>query len=89
MSVSSRSFDLVLSSHLLFSYGALIDEDFHRCALPELVRVARWQVRLFPVVPHTSGERYGALDRLREWLEGRDRAFGLDPVRWRRLEAGT
>ncbi|MFD8009536.1 methyltransferase domain-containing protein [Streptomyces sp. NPDC058955] len=60
-----RSFDLVLSSHLLFSYGAQLGEDFHRSALIELVRVARREVRLFPVVLHTSDRRYEPLDRLR------------------------
>ncbi|MFB7663664.1 methyltransferase domain-containing protein [Kitasatospora sp. NPDC056138] len=65
---ADRSFDLVLSSHLLFSYGAQLDEDFHLSALLELARVAARQVRLFPLLLHTSDERYGALDRIREEL---------------------
>ncbi|GAA2155934.1 hypothetical protein GCM10009760_56360 [Kitasatospora kazusensis] len=67
---ADRSFDLVLSSHLLFSYGAQLDESFHLAALLDLARVARHQVRLFPVLLHTSDQRYGALDRLREKLAG-------------------
>ncbi|MFJ3697525.1 class I SAM-dependent methyltransferase [Streptomyces sp. NPDC090052] len=66
-----RSFDLVLSSHLLFSYGAQLSEEFHLSALLELVRVARREVRLFPVVLHTSDRRYAALDRLRGALDDR------------------
>ncbi len=64
-----RSFDLVLSSHLLFSYGAQLGEDFHLSALTELVRVARREVRLFPVLLHTSDRRYEPLDRVRGRLE--------------------
>ncbi|MVO89268.1 MULTISPECIES: class I SAM-dependent methyltransferase [Streptomyces] len=75
-----RSFDLVLSSHLLFSYGAQFGEDFHLSALIELVRVARRAVRLFPVVLHTSDQRYPALDRLRAELAGLGVPSRLDRV---------
>ena len=67
---ADRAFDLVLSSHLLFSYGEQMDEDFHRDALLELVRVSRGQVRLYPLFLHTSHKRYPALDRMREMLAG-------------------
>jgi hypothetical protein len=75
-----RSFDLVLSSHLLFSYGARLSEEFHLSALLELVRVARREVRLFPVVLHTSDHRYEALDRLRGALDGWGVPSRLDRV---------
>ncbi|MCX4552686.1 class I SAM-dependent methyltransferase [Streptomyces sp. NBC_01387] len=75
-----RSFDLVLSSHLLFSYGAQLSEEFHLSALLELVRVARREVRLFPVVLHTSDLRYAALDRLRDTLDGLGVPSRLDRV---------
>lgn len=65
-----QSFDLVLSSHLLFTYGERLDEAFHLAALLELVRMTRWQVRLFPLLLHTTGERYAGLDRLRAQLAG-------------------
>lgn len=54
-----RSFDLVLSGHLLFTYApadtgglsahADFDLAFHAASLRELVRVARHEVRVFPV----------------------------------------
>jgi hypothetical protein len=60
-----RSFDLVLSGHLLFSYASVehgglvearasLDLDFHLTAVDELARVARHEVRLFPAVTMTS-----------------------------------
>lgn len=64
-----RSFDLVLSSHLLFSYGARLGEEFHLSALVELVRVARREVRLYPLVFHTSNRRHPGLGRLRAALD--------------------
>jgi Methyltransferase domain len=63
------SFDLVLSSHLLFSYGNRLGEDFHRAALPELARVARREVRIFPLTVYDTGLRYEGLERLRAELE--------------------
>jgi hypothetical protein len=45
-----QRFDLVLSSHLLFSYADRLDHDFHVASLRELARVGR-EVRVFPLVP--------------------------------------
>jgi hypothetical protein len=45
-----RHFDLVLSSHFLFTYADRLDLDFHRTALLELHRVARREVRVFPLL---------------------------------------
>ncbi|MFE6307636.1 methyltransferase domain-containing protein [Nocardiopsis sp. NPDC057823] len=75
-----RSFDLVLSSHLLFSYGEQMDEDFHRDALLELVRLSRWQVRLYPLFLHTRFRRYPALEEMREALAGYGIASRVEPV---------
>jgi hypothetical protein len=47
---ADRRFDLVLSSHLLFSYGDRLDREFHVASLRELARVGR-EVRVFPLVP--------------------------------------
>jgi len=54
-----RSFDLVLSGHLLFTYApaetggfsshADFDGPFHEASLRELLRIAREEVRVFPV----------------------------------------
>ncbi|KAF0847037.1 methyltransferase domain-containing protein [Nocardia caishijiensis] len=57
-------FDLVLSSHLLFSYADDLSYEFHRAAIIELMRVTSGQVRLFPLVPIGSEERYERLDDL-------------------------
>jgi SAM-dependent methyltransferase len=43
------AFDLVLSSHLLFTYADRLDAGFHLAALLELARVGR-EVRVYPLV---------------------------------------
>lgn len=48
-------FDLVLCSHLLFSYADRLDREFHVAALRELARVGR-EVRVFPLVPMGMAE---------------------------------
>ncbi|MGB0564779.1 MAG: class I SAM-dependent methyltransferase [Spirulinaceae cyanobacterium] len=50
-----RTFDLALSSHLLFTYSEQLSTEFHGAALRELLRVAR-EVRIFPIVENFSGE---------------------------------
>jgi len=44
------AFDLVLSSHLLFTYADRLDADFHLAALREMARVSRGRVRVYPLV---------------------------------------
>jgi len=47
---AAGQFDLVLSSHFLFTYADHLDLEFHRAALRELHRVARRQVLMFPLL---------------------------------------
>lgn len=49
-------FDLVLCSHLLFTWSNQLDEDWHRQALTELLRVSRQEVRVFPLVVQGTGD---------------------------------
>lgn len=56
------SFDIVLSSHLLFTYADRLPSGFHYLAILELIRVTRNEVRIFPLTPMES-RRY-PMDRL-------------------------
>ncbi|MFJ2666774.1 hypothetical protein ACIO14_20745 [Nocardia fluminea] len=58
------TFDLVLSSHLLFSYADGLDYAFHYRSIIELARVASTEVRLFPLTPIGSSTRYPRLEQL-------------------------
>lgn len=63
------TFDLVLSANLLFLYDDRFDRSFHVRALQELARVARAEVRVFPLAD-LAAERSGyvqpAVQALRE-----------------------
>jgi hypothetical protein len=61
------TFDLVLCAHLLFTYAARYDYDWHLLACRELVRVSAGEVRIHPIV-RADGTTYPALARLRREL---------------------
>ncbi len=62
------TFDLVLCAHLLFTYAARFDFDWHLAALRELVRVSAGEVRIHPIVG-PDGKPYPGLARLRRELK--------------------
>lgn len=55
LSFKSGQFDLVLCSHLLFTYSKQLSFQFHLASILELCRVAK-EVRIFPLLVHFSGE---------------------------------
>ncbi|WP_181695998.1 methyltransferase domain-containing protein [Nocardia sp. GTS18] len=60
---ADNSVDLVLSSHLLFSYADDLDPEFHRRAIVELLRIGT-ELRVFPLVPIGSCTPYPQLRAL-------------------------
>jgi hypothetical protein len=67
--LASGSFDLVLCSHLLFTWSDRLDEDWHRRAIAELVRVGRRQVRIFPLVVQATAAPVPVLHVLRTEMD--------------------
>lgn len=59
---ADASFDLVLSSHLLFTYADRLDVAFHRAALRELMRVCRGEVRVFPLLDQNGRDTPELID---------------------------
>lgn len=51
-----HAFDLVLCSHLLFSWAELLDRDFHLASIAEMLRVGR-EIRICPTSNSLQGER--------------------------------
>ncbi|WP_298694856.1 hypothetical protein [uncultured Sulfuricurvum sp.] len=47
------SFDLVLSSHLLFVYDDRLDEAFYEASIAEMLRIGK-EVRIFPLVDYKN-----------------------------------
>jgi ubiquinone/menaquinone biosynthesis C-methylase UbiE len=50
LSFKNDSFDLVLSSHFLFLYSDYFDLEFHIDSILEMCRVAKKEVRIFPIL---------------------------------------
>lgn len=74
------SFDLVLSSHLLFTYADRLDDDWHRAALQEMARVSRGRVRVFPLVDQAGAPLTGLVERLMSEVSAAGVAATLRPV---------
>ncbi|EWM18391.1 mucin-5AC [Kutzneria sp. 744] len=65
---ASGSVDVALCSHLLFTWANRFDEQWHLRAITELLRVARREVRIFPLVHQATGSPVAFLDHLRSSL---------------------
>ncbi len=62
---ADNGFELVVCSHLLFTWSDVLDEDWHRRAITELLRVSRSEVRIFPTVVQKTGDAVPFLPALR------------------------
>jgi hypothetical protein len=71
--LADASVDMVLCSHLLFTWAERLDREWHRAAITEMSRVSRGEVRIFPLVRLGDGEPVVFLDALQADL----RAAGL------------
>ena len=65
-----RRFELVLCSHLLFTWADKYDRAWHEAALRELIRVSNAEVRVFPLVMQGAGEPVPYLQEMLQGLEG-------------------
>jgi SAM-dependent methyltransferase len=63
-----RTFDLALSSYLLFVYTEQFSLDFHIAAIREMCRIAH-KVRIFPLVMANRHERSPFIEPVRQALE--------------------
>lgn len=74
-----EEFDMVLSSFYLFSYSDRLDYSFHLTSLLELFRVARREVRIYPVVG-PDARPYPHLNRLISDLKSKGVGCATVPV---------
>ncbi|MCP2293243.1 class I SAM-dependent methyltransferase [Nocardia amikacinitolerans] len=79
---ADNSFDLTLSSHLLFTYADRLDADFHLAALLELSRVTQGETRLYPLVDHTGRHQDDLVAHLRKELHHKGIPTTLRPTRY-------
>nr|WP_193603784.1 SAM-dependent methyltransferase [Niallia nealsonii] len=72
-----NEFDVILSAHFLFMYDDRLDETFHFQTIEEFLRVARQEVRIFPLVD-LKGKRSIYLDKVIKDLK--NKGFTLKEV---------
>jgi hypothetical protein len=65
-----RQFDLVVSSHFLFTYADRLDHRFHYRALIELHRICRGEVRVFPLLDQAGRSLSAMIHSLLAQLTG-------------------
>lgn len=73
------SFDLVLSSHLLFVYDDRLNEAFHETSITEMLRIGK-EVRIFPLVDYKNSRVY-ELDNLSPFVYRISEKFGGEIVK--------
>lgn len=75
----SKSFDLVLSGHFLFTYCDKFDFSFHADSLLELVRVSSKEVRIYPL-QGPDAKPYPFMEKILSFLESKGVRARLVPV---------
>lgn len=60
---SDNQFDIVLSGHFLFLYADRLDFNFHLASILELIRVAKKEVRIYPLIA-LDGSSYTQMEQL-------------------------
>ncbi|MGW3346927.1 methyltransferase domain-containing protein [Nonomuraea rubra] len=78
--LAGGSVDLVLCSHLLFTWADRLGREWHRAAIMEMSRVCRREVRIFPLVRMGDGEPVPFLGALLDELRGEGLACAVREV---------
>jgi hypothetical protein len=78
--LADDSVDMVLCSHLLFTWAGRLDQEWHRAAITEMSRVSRGEVRIFPLVHLGDGEPVDFLDALQADLRAEGRVCAVRKV---------
>ena len=68
--LADQSVDLVLCSHLLFTWSEQLGHQWHLAALREMLRVVRREIRVFPLVVQGTGAQVPFLADLLGQLRG-------------------
>jgi hypothetical protein len=69
--LADNEVDIVLSDHLLFTYPQFFDYNFHLQSIKEMLRIAKSEVRLFPLISSGSGTRPQFFEKLNDHLNNK------------------
>lgn len=83
------SFDLVLSSHLLFLYDDRLDAAFHVAAACALARVARRELRIFPLISDAGRDTGPLVGAVRDAVTARGYTTAIRPSTYEFQKGGN
>ena len=75
LNFKDKEFDLTWSSHFLFLYSEHFDEEFHKKAIVEMLRVSK-EVRIFPLLD-LKNKKSKHLTSVLKYLEENDYTYGI------------
>ena len=75
LNFKDNEFDLAWSSHFLFLYSEYFDEEFHKQAIAEMLRVAK-EVRIFPLLD-LQNQSSKHLDAVLKYLKEHDYTYEI------------
>lgn len=76
-SFTDKSFDIVLCSHFLFLYSKHLDLDFHIKSILEMCRLAKSEVRIFPIL-NLESNKSKHLDKVLEVLDKNNYKYSIE-----------
>lgn len=79
----------MLSSHLLFMYADRLDEAFHVAAALEMARVARREVRIFPLISEAGTDTTALVDAIRRAAAAQGYATAIRPAPYEFQKGGN
>ncbi|QLE79749.1 SAM-dependent methyltransferase [Francisella sp. Scap27] len=74
---TDKSFNIVLCSHFLFLYSKHLDLDFHIKSILEMCRLAKSEVRIFPILDLESNKSKH-LDKILEVLDKNNYKYNIE-----------
>ncbi|HEX2939221.1 MAG TPA: hypothetical protein VHO66_09950 [Ruminiclostridium sp.] len=83
----SGEFSITLSSHFLFMYDEILDYEFHRETVFEMLRITSKEVRIFPLV-NLKGERSPFVHRIIKEVFNRGYGISIDKVNYKFVKNG-
>jgi hypothetical protein len=86
---ADASVDLVLSSHLLFMYADRLSLELHVAAAAEMARVARREVRIFPLISDAGTPTDDLVDAVRHGVAAAGFASAVRPAPYEFARGGN
>ena len=84
----TNQFDLSLVSHFLFLYERLLDYDFHKRTVLELLRITSGQIRIFPIV-NLTGEKSSMIDVMMDDSDFKNLHMSIHDVDFEFMKGGN